>query len=184
MQSNIRRIVLALLLLGCAGFVHAQSYHIKGTATGVIGNGLQLFVSYSSTCLDDDQSFTLNSTNTNDCFSSANLPKCCSKSIKFTSTDGISRVTCTCGVIVIGRVPSLLAETDTTITTSVPKNATTFAFASAIPDVSAYVVGIQTAPTNPVETCTIANGAGVMNGKDITNVVVTCSDRIFRGTFN
>jgi hypothetical protein len=184
MQSKLTRLTFALLLLSSSAFVNAQSYHVKGTASGVIGSGLQLFVSYSATCLDDDQSFTLNSTNTKDCTTSANIKKCCSQSIKFTAFNGISTVTCTCGVIVVGRLPNLLSETDTTITTSVPKNATTFAFASAIPDISAYVVGIQTAPTNPIETCTIANGAGVLNGKDITNVAVTCSDRIFRGTFN
>ncbi len=183
MNSKTVWAIAACLMLGTAGLAHGQSYHVNGTASGVIGSGLQLFVSYSSTCLDDNQSFTLHSTNTDDCTSTANLKKCCSNSIKSTATDGISKVTCTCGVFIINAVPKLLAETDSTLTTSIPKNGTTFAFAGAIPDISAYVVGIQTEPMNPIETCTIANGAGVMNGKDVMNVMVTCSDRIFRGRF-
>ena len=55
----------------------------------------------ASACIPDNGIFTLKSTDTNDCFQPVNFNKCCSKSIKTTASDGISTVTCTCGVVVI-----------------------------------------------------------------------------------
>jgi hypothetical protein len=59
----------------------------------------------ASACIPDGGIFTLMSTDTNDCFTPVNFNMCCSKSVKFTASDGISTVSCTCGTVVIGTAP-------------------------------------------------------------------------------
>ena len=40
---------------------------------------------------------------------------------------------------------------------------------------SAYSLTVQTQPTNPSQTCVIANGTGTAGTSDITNITVTCT---------
>ena len=40
---------------------------------------------------------------------------------------------------------------------------------------SPYDVTVTTQPTNPSQTCVIANGVGTMGNSDVTNIVVTCT---------
>ena len=44
---------------------------------------------------------------------------------------------------------------------------------------AAYNVTVLTQPSNPQQTCTIANGAGNIGGGDVTNIVVTCTSSSF-----
>jgi 6-phosphogluconolactonase len=53
-------------------------------------------------------------------------------------------------------------------------NGTSVAFASA-PFNTAYNLTVQTQPTNPSQTCLVANGTGTAGTTDITDIVVTCT---------
>jgi hypothetical protein len=55
---------------------------------------------------------------------------------------------------------------------SVTAGATTFTFATPVP--GAYSVTVLTQPTNPTQTCTVANASGTATA-NITNVAITCS---------
>jgi hypothetical protein len=51
-----------------------------------------------------------------------------------------------------------------------------FTFATAIPDGAAYSVTVKTAPSRPIQTCTITNGSGSIAGADVTSVAIACSN--------
>ena len=50
----------------------------------------------------------------------------------------------------------------------------TFTFATALPTGATYAVSILTQPSNPTQTCFVANNTGTING-NITNIQITCS---------
>ncbi|MCC5866160.1 MAG: Ig-like domain repeat protein, partial [Wenzhouxiangella sp.] len=50
-----------------------------------------------------------------------------------------------------------------------------FTFSTALPDGSAYLVTVHTQPTDPNQTCVVANEAGNLAGANVTNVDVTCT---------
>ena len=50
-----------------------------------------------------------------------------------------------------------------------------FTFATPLADLSDYEVTVMTQPTNPSQTCDIADGSGTLQGEDVTNVTVTCA---------
>jgi hypothetical protein len=50
-----------------------------------------------------------------------------------------------------------------------------FTFATDLSPGAAYAVTVKTQPTNPTQTCSIANGTGVVADTDITSVSVVCS---------
>ena len=49
-----------------------------------------------------------------------------------------------------------------------------FTFNTSIDDGSGYSVTVATQPTNLSQTCSVSNGAGNVNGADVSNVQVTC----------
>ncbi len=63
----------------------------------------------------------------------------------------------------------------------------TFTFATPILDGSHYAVTVSALPSNPSQTCSVANGNGMVTGADIANVAVTCTfeivDRLFAHGF-
>jgi subtilisin-like proprotein convertase family protein len=59
-----------------------------------------------------------------------------------------------------------------------------FTFPTALADGSVFDVTVTTQPTSPTEVCTVANGSGTLAGANVTNVAVTCSDRIFANGFD
>jgi WD40 repeat protein len=52
-----------------------------------------------------------------------------------------------------------------------------FVFAGVLADASAYKVTVLTQPSG--QTCTVANGAGIVGGANVTNVTLTCSATAF-----
>ncbi len=40
---------------------------------------------------------------------------------------------------------------------------------------SSYNITVSTQPTNPSQTCVVANGAGTTGNADVTNIAVTCT---------
>jgi 6-phosphogluconolactonase (cycloisomerase 2 family) len=51
----------------------------------------------------------------------------------------------------------------------------TFTFSSGLNQGQTYSVTVRTQPSNPTQTCTVANGTGTIDKADVTNVLVTCS---------
>ncbi|HEY6924377.1 MAG TPA: kelch repeat-containing protein [Steroidobacteraceae bacterium] len=76
------------------------------------------------------------------------------------------------GLTVAGLV---LANGGTTIT--VNSGATTFSFATALASGTAYAVTVQTSPNGL--TCSVANGTGTVATANVSNIVVTCSDKAY-----
>ena len=182
--------VAARLLLACVATVasfaaSAQTYSVGGAVHGLIGQGLQLQLSYTTSCLADGQVFTLHSTDPNDCFAPSNIAKCCSQSIGMTTFDGLHTVTCRCGItpVVQAILPSQPNDAGTE-TLNVPAGATAYTFFVPIPDISNYSALVQTQPTAPVQLCRFAAPSGVINGHAITNLDLDCSDRIFANGFD
>jgi hypothetical protein len=71
---------------------------------------------------------------------------------------------------------------------SLPVNANgAFTFPDALADGAAYAVTVGTQPSNPAQTCTVANGSGTIAAANVTDVAVTCADdvvdRIFADGF-
>src|SRR5690606_39354807 len=44
---------------------------------------------------------------------------------------------------------------------------------------ASYAVAVTTQPSNPAQTCTVSNGAGVVGAEDVVNVAVVCSTESF-----
>ncbi len=166
------------MALFAAATAHAQTYTVGGSISGYIGSGLQMQLNYAD-CLGDGQTFTLNSTSTNDCFTTDNRAMCCSDSIKFTAFDGLHTVSCTCGTTVITR-PEFGGGGEVL---TVAKNATSYEFSPVTPAVK-FTVIVAAMPTNPRETCVVQNATGIVDGGNVTNVNVVCTDRIFANGFN
>lgn len=63
-----------------------------------------------------------------------------------------------------------------------------FTFATPVDDGASYSVTVSAQPTNPAQTCVVANGSGTVNGANVDNVDVTCTtdvtDRIFADGFD
>jgi hypothetical protein len=51
-----------------------------------------------------------------------------------------------------------------------------FTFATSLPTGTPYNVTVAVQPSNPVQVCSVANGAGVVNGADVATVDVSCVD--------
>jgi 6-phosphogluconolactonase (cycloisomerase 2 family) len=57
---------------------------------------------------------------------------------------------------------------------TVPANATTFSFTTALPTGAPYAATVLTQPTTPAEVCTVSNGSGTVAGSAITSISVNC----------
>jgi hypothetical protein len=49
-----------------------------------------------------------------------------------------------------------------------------FTFATAVPSGAPYNVTVAAQPTGPTQSCTVANGSGVIGAQNVTNVAVSC----------
>jgi hypothetical protein len=54
-----------------------------------------------------------------------------------------------------------------------------FMFPTALLQSNAYTVSVQTQPSAPAQTCTVANGTGTMGTNNVTNVAVNCATNAF-----
>ncbi len=50
-----------------------------------------------------------------------------------------------------------------------------FVFTDGLPTGATYSVTVATQPSNPTQTCTVANGSGTIGSANVTNVAVTCA---------
>jgi hypothetical protein len=51
-----------------------------------------------------------------------------------------------------------------------------FTFATSVPTGMGYNVTVLQQPANPLQTCTVVNGVGTVNGADVATVEVSCVD--------
>ncbi len=58
-------------------------------------------------------------------------------------------------------------------------SASNFSFLTRLASGSSYVVTVATQPTNPWQTCSVANGSGVGGSTNVANVAVTCSTNTY-----
>lgn len=58
-----------------------------------------------------------------------------------------------------------------------------FVFPLSVAAGAAYAVTVIAQPDNPAQACSVSNGSGVVGSANVTNVDVTCSDRIFGNGF-
>ncbi len=94
-------------------------------------------------------------------------------------------VTCTTNTYTIGG--SVSGITGTGLVLSLNAGAQTlpiaangsFTFPTAIASGSSYAVTVQTQPTGPTQSCTVASGSGTVGGVDVTNVTVTCATNTY-----
>lgn len=180
-----RRIAAILMLAGASVPVCAQTYTVGGSISTLgASSGLQLRLDSTFQCLADNHYFVISSTDTNDCFTSPNFTKCCSNSIKATSSDGISHVTCTCGVVIIPQPLEIGSVDSTSQTINVPANATTFSFSTALSPGSPYAVHVATQPGAPASVCSTGNNAGTVANANVAGVAVACGNRIFKYGFD
>ncbi len=94
-------------------------------------------------------------------------------------------VTCTTSAFTVGGAVSGLAGTGLVLANNgvpgpaVPAGATRYAFPTAVPSGAAYAVTVSTQPTDPSQTCTVANATGTVGAADVTDADVTCTTSRF-----
>ena len=93
------------------------------------------------------------------------------------------RVTCATNAYTVGGAVSGLGSGQTVTLQNNDTNSTlisangSFSFSTPIAEGSEYYVTIQTQPAD--QTCTVANGTGIMGGANVVNVTVTCSTNAY-----
>jgi 6-phosphogluconolactonase (cycloisomerase 2 family) len=94
--------------------------------------------------------------------------------------DGGSAAPATIGGTVSGLAGSGLVLADNgSDHLAVPGNGA-FAFTSKVSVGSTYNVAVLTQPTNPSQTCVVANGSGLVDVTGVTSVLVTCTTNTYR----
>jgi hypothetical protein len=90
-------------------------------------------------------------------------------------------VTCTTNTYTIGGSVTGLATGDQVVlqdnggnSTTVSSN-TSFTFSTKVASGATYAVSVQTNPTSPAQTCSVASGSGTVTNANVTNVSITCS---------
>jgi hypothetical protein len=175
-----------LAIIGAAIFpltALAQDYTVGGAIKDLNGGtGLELSMDYRATCVLDDHYFLIHSTTETDCTTTANVNRCCSASIKATSSDNVSIVKCTCGIAIVGAQTDGVQVANDTQSIDVPAYSLAFHFPAQLPVASPYAVYITGQPSNPVSQCIAKNALNTIPEHDVTDVLIVCS--IFRNSFD
>jgi hypothetical protein len=58
-----------------------------------------------------------------------------------------------------------------------------FTFDTPLTPGTSYNVSVKTQPSNPSQTCSVANGSGLVPTEDVTNVAVTCGEPVLADVF-
>ena len=93
-------------------------------------------------------------------------------------------VTCATGTFVIGGTVSGLVGSGLVLQNNgggdlaISGNGT-FQFAAMLASGAAYRVTVKTNPTNPTQSCAVANGSGTVGGSGVANITVTCMTNRF-----
>jgi hypothetical protein len=166
------------------------TYTIGGTISGLTGTGLVLQDNGTSnlTIAAGATSFTFSTqipsggTYAVTVFTQPTNQTCSVTNGSGTATGNVTNVAITCSTTTytIGGTISgltgtgLVLQDNGTSNLTIAAGATSFTFSTQIPSGGTYAVAVFTQPTNPTQTCTVANGSGTATG-NVTNVAVTCS---------
>ena len=60
-------------------------------------------------------------------------------------------------------------------TLAIPAGTNSFTFTEGVPDLTAYDVSIDTNPSHPNQSCSPFNDNGLVDGEDVTDILITCS---------
>jgi environmental stress-induced protein Ves len=168
------------------------TYTIGGTITGLTGTGLvlqdngtsNLTIAAGATTFTFSTQIPSGGTYAVTVFTQPTNPNqtCSVTNGSGTATGNVTNVAVTCSTTTytIGGTISgltgtgLVLQDNGTSNLTIAAGATTFTFSTQIPSGGTYAVTVFTQPTNPTQTCTVANGSGTATG-NVTNVAVTCS---------
>jgi hypothetical protein len=171
------------------------SYSIGGTLTGLTGSGLVLQNNAGNDlALSADGTFSFTGTLATGAAYAVtvltqptNPAQTCSVTngsgtVANTNVTSVS-VTCTTGTFPVGGNVTGLVGTGLVLQNNGRDDLPIagdggFTFATPITTGATYSVGIKTQPTNPVQTCTVTNATGTIQGA-VTNVTVTCATSAF-----
>ena len=188
-------IAIAVFLAGCSGSGKAKTsgggvlgYTISGTVTGLTGSGLVLQNNGYSLAISGNGSFTFTQTFVLDNYSVTVMTQpsnptqtCTVANGSGTATGNVTnvQVTCAAPTFTVGGSVSGLVGTGLVLQNNGGNNLSitgngTFTFSSAIASGATYTVTVLTQPSNPPQTCTVANGSGTASA-NVTNVQVTCA---------
>ena len=166
-------------------------YTIGGTVSGLAGSGLVLRNNGGNDlAISGNGSFTFGAPVTDGSAYAVTVltqPSNLSQTCTVTNGSGNASanvtnvaVTCTTNSYTIGGPVSGLLGTGLVLQNnggdnrSVAANATSYTFATPILSGASYAVTVLTQPTNPSQTCTVANPSGTIGGANVTDVAITC----------
>jgi len=166
------------------------TYTIGGTISGLTGTGLvlqdngtsNLTIAAGATTFTFSTQIPSGGTYAVTVFTQPTTQTCSVTNGSGTATGNVTNVAVTCSTTTytIGGTISgltgtgLVLQDNGTSNLTIAAGGTTFTFSTQIPSGGAYAVTVFTQPTNPTQTCTVANGSGTATG-NVTNVAVTCS---------
>lgn len=177
---------------GTSGDPSSASHTVGGTVTGLAGTGLVLLNSGGdSTAVSGDGSFTFPAALANGAVYNVTISaqpsspsQICTVSNGSGSvgTSNVSdvAVSCTTDAHVIGGTVSgllgsgLVLQDNGGDNLSVTTNATGFTFATGVVSGASYNITVLKQPDIPAQSCTVANGSGVVGGADVTGITLTC----------
>jgi 6-phosphogluconolactonase (cycloisomerase 2 family) len=181
------------LLAGCGGGGGSNApptYSIGGTVTGLAGGTVVLQNSgLNNVSVSANGSFTFsNLISSGSTYSVTVLtqPTAPSQTCTVANASGgvsanvtIVAVTCTTNTYSVGGTVAGLVGSGLVLrnnggnSLAIAANSS-FTFPTAVASGAAYAVTVLTQPSNPTQTCTVANGAGTVAAGSIANVAVTC----------
>jgi environmental stress-induced protein Ves len=175
----------------------ANQFLVGGTITGLTGTGLVLQTSGQAdlTVQPNAQSFAFGATvatGTAYAVTVKTQPSSPTQTCSVTNGSGtvgstsVTNIVVTCstntytlGGTISGLAGSGLQLASTNLTTQAPAaGATSFSFGT-LPSGTAYGISVATQPTNPSQTCVVANGNGTIGASAPANVTVTCTTNTY-----
>jgi hypothetical protein len=172
-----------------------QSFSVGGSVAGLEGRGLVLQLNGAEDLpIASDGAFTFPSALASGSeyeITVRTQPEAPSQTCTVANASGIvgsgtvSSATVTCatntfsiGGTVVGLEGDRLVLQNSNETVEVQADGT-FSFPGRIASGGTYNVTVQTAPSDPAQACSIANGEGTVTAADVTDVTVTCTRRQF-----
>lgn len=173
----------------------APQFTIGGTVAGLAGSGLTLSNAGVNLPVAANGTFTLAGSflgNVSYAVTVSSQPTNPSQTCTVASGTGTVAsanvtniaVNCTTNTYTVGGMVSGLAGTGLTLRNNgggdLPVAANgAFTFAAPVPSGGAYAVTVATQPTNPGQTCAVANANGTVSNANFANVMVTCTTNGF-----
>ncbi len=177
-----------------------NTYTVGGTVNGLAGTGFSLSLGAQTLPLSSNGSFTFPTALASGASYEVTVgtqPSNPTQTCTITNGNGTIgsanvtnvAVSCTTNSYTVGGSVSGLVGNNVTLTlnsgaqTQMVSANGAFTFPTAVASGAAYTVTVSVQPTTPTEVCTITNGAGAVAGANVSNIVVSCIDRIFADGF-